>query len=345
MKILLLSLMALLLSVSTFATIRRVTNNVGIFSIAGLVYINTSTNSVSNAFAQAYNDAANGDTLYLEPSSIEYRTLVDIEKRLVIIGNGYRISENAGIANPLPYNLTQSILKGTTAGSLINLKLGSENSVLSGLVLTGNLVVTANNIMIERCLFESGISAELNSNNNIFKQNHILNFNLTGNGQNNIISNCILAGIYGFSNWTVTNCTINNISNTTSSTFINSIVINNINNNNNSFANCLKIGGAFPTPGINNNIENITLADVFIIPDPTYIYNGSPNFDKNFRLKVGSPAVGIGIGEVDVGAFGGASPYRLSGIPAIPVITNLFLNTTGSTASGLSGSITIQTNN
>jgi hypothetical protein len=54
----------------------------------------------------------------------------------------------------------------------------------------------------------------------------------------------------------------------------------------------------------------------------------SPNsIDGRYRLATGSPAIGAGVGGVDCGAFGGSTPYRLSGIPAVPVITNM--NATG----------------
>jgi hypothetical protein len=339
-------LFLIFLNFQSFAKIRRVSNNVGVVAVPNLVYVNTSSTSTSNAFAQAYNDASNGDTLYLEPSTLFYSTGNGIEKQLVIIGNGYRISDNSNLVSPLPQNLLSSLIRGFTSGGgpTVDIKPGAEGSVFLGLEFISTLNVNTNSILIERCLFSGNTPLTINSNNNIVKQTHITNFNLSGTGQNNTYTNCIFSSVSSI-NSVFDNCTIESISNTSSCVFTNCIVINSINNNANTFSHSLKIGGTFPTSGINNNVENVTLSDVFTSPNPLNPGDGLRNFDKNFRLKVGSPANGIGIAGTNVGAFGGSNPYRLSGEPAIPIITNFFLSTTGSTASGLSGSITIQSNN
>lgn len=36
--------------------------------------------------------------------------------------------------------------------------------------------------------------------------------------------------------------------------------------------------------------------------------------DTQWRLKAGSPAIGAGIGGIDCGMYGGATPYKPSGI-------------------------------
>jgi hypothetical protein len=49
--------------------------------------------------------------------------------------------------------------------------------------------------------------------------------------------------------------------------------------------------------------------------------------DKDYQLAIGSPAIGVGIGGVDAGAFGTTSKYVLSGLPPVPQITAYSANT------------------
>ena len=58
-----------------------------------------------------------------------------------------------------------------------------------------------------------------------------------------------------------------------------------------------------------------------------------------------SPAIGIGTGGANAGAFGGASPYILSGLPAYPVMTNFTTTGVGNTTTPLQVSVTVRGNN
>jgi hypothetical protein len=333
---------ALLFLCNSFATIRRVNNNVGVVLVPNLVY---------SAFKAAHDDSSPGDTIYIEPSANIYTFTDGISKRLVIIGNGYNIGTNAGLINPLPQNTFESKVSGFESaggGGLLKMKVGAQNSSLIGLSFQNAVVVESGNVILERCQFIPNITLSLNSNNNLVKSCFTKQFGSThgaiqGNGQNNTIENCILNdGVANLIGLTVNNCFVDEINGVTSGTFTNCIVNSTVSGSNNTFANCLKIAGTFPTPGINNNIENVPLGDIFVVANPQA---GNGSQDKDFRLKVGSPALGTGIGGTDMGPFGGPTPYRLSGQPPVPVVTNFFLSTTGSTASGLTGSITIQANN
>jgi hypothetical protein len=54
-----------------------------------------------------------------------------------------------------------------------------------------------------------------------------------------------------------------------------------------------------------------------------------------WRLKPGSPAIGAGLNGVDMGMFGGARPYVLSGVPSLPRITHFVSPSTATSSSGL----------
>ncbi len=76
----------------------------------------------------------------------------------------------------------------------------------------------------------------------------------------------------------------------------------------------------------NGNQQNVDMATVFI---------GTGSTDGKWQLKGGSPAIGTGTGGQDIGAFGGPSPYVLSGIPPIPTIYDVVAPTVGTQQSGL----------
>lgn len=76
-----------------------------------------------------------------------------------------------------------------------------------------------------------------------------------------------------------------------------------------------------PNPAVNGTGNVIAVANA-------NLYSGHPtigtfSLDERFKLKAGSPAIGVGISGVDCGAFGGVNPYKLSGIPAVPAIYKL----------------------
>ena len=79
--------------------------------------------------------------------------------------------------------------------------------------------------------------------------------------------------------------------------------------------NNLSTGGAILPVG-NGNINSVASADVFEL-------NASP--DGQFQLKAGSPAIGAGADGYDIGMFSGPMPYILSGLPPVPMITQLQL--------------------
>ncbi len=93
-------------------------------------------------------------------------------------------------------------------------------------------------------------------------------------------------------------------------------------------------------PGI-GNVTNIEPDSVFVD------YTGSLGYstDGKWQLKEGSPAIGAGENGIDCGAFGGTSPYVLSGLPAVPHIYEAIVPTSGSAASGLPVTIKVKSQN
>ncbi len=323
----------LIISTQAFGTIRRVNNNPEIALVPGLVYANLST---------ALADVLDGDTIYLEPSSTSYSAST-ISKRIVLIGNGYQLESNANTISPISANRLESKITNS-----FNFASGSSNSIVYGVVFSFSFSIdpSVSGLTFNGCTFSGGINIFGNNNSLINCQTSLAN-NVSGSGLNTLIQSSIL-GILQLSNAVVDHCYIDNLNSGTNNTF-NNCLIEQVNPNlstTNSIAFCLKIPNGtsvFPQSGINNNIENLSdRTTIFIVADPS---SGNSISDKNFMLKSGSPALATGTNGSDMGIFGGNIPYKLSGQPPIPIITNFFISNTGSIQSGLSGSITIQSNN
>ena len=312
------------------AKIWRVNNNIGIV-----------------ADFTAFNDAAvaaavqAGDTLYMEPSAIDYTTAsFTLSKRLVIIGPGYFLD---------PSNSTTPGNSGLQAATkdarvqFFRLASGASGSKFLGVSLTGSLYFNgASNISFEKVYFGSTVYFENGTNdaitirkcffngssaqssttavitnfvceNNMFYNNGYIDIkNLSGTG-NIFRNNSALNGANGFA---LPNTYVaNNIFGTYSeSVFTNSTIKNNLFQANQTL------------PGTATaNLVNQVMSDVFV-------GGTTGSFDSRMVLKAGSPALGAGltVGAIvapNCGAFGATDPYKLSGIPNIPTIYALTVPT------------------
>ncbi len=85
-------------------------------------------------------EAANGDTIHIEPSATVYNGFT-ANKQVVIIGNGYLLANNAG----LQVNINNSEANGIVFAT------GSENSIISGVATIGLQLTNVANITVTRC--------------------------------------------------------------------------------------------------------------------------------------------------------------------------------------------------
>ncbi len=292
----------------------------------------TGANSINAAIAAA----SNGDIIYVVPSGVIYNHVTFGGKQISIFGVGFNPSHASGAFSQL-------------AGVTLN----SNNARISGLVLVGDVIMsgTFSNIVIDNCKFlrladNSGGSAK----GNMIIQNCVIGDGnssggtlLIGGGSTNIrINNNIIfchalnpycigeasdtmfehnlfvgssSGQGGAAFSDAVNCTIQNniflavnpngIGPFTGNTFRNNITFD---ASNNTF------------PSVNNvstdNIEgqdpmlvNYTLGNTFIITNDAH-------------LKPGSPAIGTGIGGVDMGIYSGLTPFN-DAASALPVVRSI----------------------
>ena len=78
----------------------------------------------------------------------------------------------------------------------------------------------------------------------------------------------------------------------------------------------------------------VAYGDVFDLPEQIFDA-AAVVVDSVFQLPAVSSARDVGGTGVDAGPFGGNAPYRLSGLPAIPRITNLTAPDFTTTTEGL----------
>jgi hypothetical protein len=102
-----------------------------------------------------------------------------------------------------------------------------------------------------------------------------------------------------------------------------------------SITHSIGLGNALlPVGGGNQN--NLTRAEVV---------QASGSLDAFWQLKPGSPALGAGSDGTDIGAFGGPSPYVLSGLPGAPRITRMLVPAIASPTTGLAIEVEINQDN
>ena len=280
----------------------------------------------------AHDGAASGDTLYVAGSPTAYGDLT-ATKTLHIFGPGYFLDENLG---------NQALNVACTIGS-VTFNTGSEGSLISGTTLS-TLAVNGDGIAVLRNRILSGqASTGTNVANLTFGQNHVSHMSV-GSGCNGILifNNFFTSGLLSpvsSSAEVVGNVFTNSIQGVSNSTVRNNIVISTsatgpFTGTGNEVSNNIGGGAEFGTE--NGNQSNVDMSTVFVATGST---------DGKWQLAVGSPAIGAGFNGVDIGMFGGSTPYVLSGIPAIPTIYSFDAPAIGTTGGGLAVNMSIKSRN
>ncbi len=110
--------------------------------------------------------------------------------------------------------------------------------------------------------------------------------------------------------------------NYTNNIFINSVPTDSVVNpaytylNGTNLNNITNVANLFTTPG--NNYQSANADSLFV-----YTLPGYHSIDQKWMVKNGSYAKTYGQGGIEVGAYGTANPYKLSGIPELPFIYNI----------------------
>jgi hypothetical protein len=280
----------------------------------------------------AHDAAAAGDTLLIFPGSWG----ATYSKKLVTLGYGYLTDTSAAAGLGTQANPGLQNIKGTLSIQ-ITVAAGSDNCTFEGLdgfnIYGDNTGATLTGIIIRRC------SGNVNmSNTNIYGNWQILQCFLNQLDLANSASN--------ISNITVNNSYIYQVANAggtpanqsgqfnncvlgytdfNSGSFVVKNTIFGVYHNNDAY--CVYQYDLFDTnygavpfgPGNIGTDDGSMQSIVFV----GVSNQGSFSNDGRYALTAGSPAKGAGQNGTDMGMYGGANPYKLSGIPRIPSIYKL----------------------
>ena len=324
-------------------TTRRVNNNIGI----------SGTNVY--ATAQAAHDAAvANDILIIEPSTTSYGDLT-LSKSLKIYGNGYFLTTNTEL---------KADQRNTTLG-IISFNTGSGGSEMYGITTTTTVTINGvSNITISRNnfggpLYISNINKAGTTNTNVsnifISRNYLSYIQETGTSgftiSNVLINNNIIGYIGSMNdprdqNWVIRNNTF------TTSAANNGTIFNSVLENNFFYA-----GGLFSSLSNVTASYNVSTAATFSggignVNNYDYVTNseivGSGtgiSTDEAYQIKAGSSLKTLGSSTSEVGAYGGSTPYIVSGIPAIPSITTMVNTGTGDATTPVKVTISVKSNN
>lgn len=324
MKKILALLVFTILAAMAGATIWNVNNNPGM--VADFA-------DLSTAFAAS--QVVNGDTLYVYGSANSYGSQ-NLYKRLTIIGPGYFLNQNIG----LQYNVNSASL------SYLALETGSEGSLISGMYIS-QIDLDVSNIVIQRnwtgrihC-YGSNLMILQNYIQPVVNYSYAIDIN---GGTNETIANNYIYFSPGYAEWSIY------LDDASGGTVYNNVIYGSCR-----LPNCDVYNNIYGYPGDGHLLNflyngntllryNIGLAISYwdwssYLPGGYgnqynvmgSVFVGSGSTDGYWQLCAGSPAIGAGMGGVDCGMYGGPTPYKLSGIPAIPAIYNFVAPATGFT--------------
>lgn len=301
-------------------------------------------------FQEAHDEADDGDTLVFYPGN-SYTGTAD--RRLVYLGYGYFLRGTGA-------NEGLQLITGGTTYLTITLNSGSGGSHFEGLGDVGGYLLlnvndAINDIVIRRCHYPSIYSTTaLDCSNWQIIQSYNAYIHPRANGgtgrfinlrvENSHIQLLYFSGLLAGSSGQISNCVLqatvdlvgasiylsNNIVQSSSlSNLSGSIFENNI---------CDFAEGANGVITGSGNQFSVTMTDVFLGPTGN-------STDGQWQLKPGSPAIGAGIGGIDCGMFAGTNPYRLSGIPSIPVFYKLTAPSRTATTNPYTITFSVKSNN
>ncbi|MBK8700513.1 MAG: hypothetical protein IPN29_13670 [Saprospiraceae bacterium] len=322
-----------------------------------IINVNNTSSGVTAQYttlAAAVAGAAEGDIIYLYPSSTSYGSAT-LNKKLTIIGPGYNVQQNPSLQ--INTYVSNGVVENLTFAA------GSNGSLITGLDISIIFMNGQANIAITRCKLRAYCNLD-NTNNILFEGcffewvgNPTFPYAINANANNNglIIRNNIFSVAKSNSSYydvviqpSCTSIVENNVFRWYNY-FQNSIVRNNIflNNVTNVISN--GSGNSYLNNILAGNQTGLGATNIIAVPEATicegYPTQGSRSFDDRYMLKAGSPAIGAGIGGIDCGVFAGATPYKLSGIPFVPLIYQVNAPPTGNAASGIDINVKIRANN
>ncbi|MEL6672553.1 MAG: hypothetical protein AAFR61_10190 [Bacteroidota bacterium] len=271
----------------------------------------------------AIDNATAGDTLHVLGSNASYGN-VQLNKQLVLFGAGYNSPSQLNLNSLLSsLSLTGSSPTNSASGSIIS---GFEMNTLSW--VSG---ASLHNITVERCRINNTLTMANNNASGWLIQHNILTNISIGDNPNCMIRNNIIQGFISNSDEATVVITQNLFTSSsglgnTFSNIDNAIISNNIfyygkaprGADNCVFNNNLTYQTPNDTLAYANNSGSNNLEGI----DPQFAQAASGGFQYSYdyRLLPGSPAIGAGGGNQDMGIYGGLMSFPLGG--DVPYLTS-----------------------
>jgi hypothetical protein len=278
--------------------------------------------SSTSPFIDAYNAAADGDTIYLPGGT--FTPPANFEKKLIIFGAGHYVDSTMATGK-------------TFINGGVQLRENADNFHIEGVEITGSVTLynneSINGVIIKRCK----INGAININGDLSNPSTSLNIigsiiysmiNLS-NAQTAILSNNIIVKTFGSSN---------------SNLFSNNIIMGYIygssadylfSGNNNTLNNNIFLWGGSTPSGYGNIFYN----NIYIPVNPSYgttptainNYTGVAQvdifvnqtgvaFDYTHDYHLQNPSTYLGEDGSEVGIYGGMFPYKEGAVPVNPHI-------------------------
>lgn len=327
-------------------TVRRVNNNTGI-----------SGTNVYSTFTAAHTAAAANDIIIVEPSTTSYGD-VTVTKPLKIYGNGYNLNTNTEL----------KVDQRSSVFGSIDFNTGSGGSEIYGVTAGNFAIFGVSNITISRNTFsyislysQNKANTTQTSVSNIFISRNFMGYinqsAATGFTISNVSVNNNIIGYMSASsdphvqNWVVRNNTFTdgNTIGLINSVFENNLLLVNkpISFSNVTYSYNISVGPSFPSEN-NFNKNNYVIAPVNDDGQAVSQLLGTGtgiSADEQYQIKAGADLKTRGNGNTEVGAYGGSTPYIVSGIPPIPSIVNMINSGSGDNSNPLKVTISVKSNN
>ncbi len=323
-------------------TVRRVNNNIGI----------SGTNVYSTAQA-AHDAAVANDIIIIDPSTTSYGSLT-LSKPLKIYGNGYFLTINTEL---------KADQRNSTLG-VIEFNTGSGGSEMYGITASNvyifgvsNITLSRNNVTGDVSIYNQNKVATTYTNvSNVFISRNYLSFLRAGTASgytssNVLVNNNILGYICCMAdprdqNWVIRNNTFTTSAANTA-TIVNSVFENNLMYAGGAFTSFINVTYSYnvsKTATFSGGTANVNNYDWVTNSEFSGAGTGISD-DETYQIKAGSALKTLGSSSSEVGAYGGSTPYIVSGIPAIPSITSMVNTGTGDATTPIKVTISVKSNN
>ncbi|MBQ4035433.1 MAG: hypothetical protein K6G31_09195 [Paludibacteraceae bacterium] len=294
---------------------------------AKILRVNNSPNIEAgyNSLSNALLDAAIGDTIYLEPSSQAYGERdaygfndMKINKQVTILGPGYYLAEN---------KITEFAAGETFIGGTV--RISADNVNISGVIMS-NVRIEANNVTLQRCQILNGSSTAVKINTDV-------------NGS--VIEQCFVVGDIQGQNYPHNVMVNNNIICGNVLGLERSRIEHNTFGKYNRFGTvrdlkfCTVIENIMENQGKSKN-NTSAFVNNFVGDFTSYMEKPDFTLDANYRIKLNAPISTKSSDGGPLGAFGGVLPYVVSGLPDVPVISNVTGPTSVNSYQGLPITVT-----